>query len=82
VGMAGEGRRRIWRWAVAVWAVMVAVAGRLTLWPQDSAQPRGPYSWDSTANPSLPEGWQTLRPSPTAGEADGSVVRLCVVSGR
>lgn len=32
-------RRRLWRWAVVVWAVAVTVAGGATLWLQDSRPP-------------------------------------------
>ncbi|MET7450958.1 hypothetical protein ABZT03_03485 [Streptomyces sp. NPDC005574] len=48
----GERRRRAWRWALVVWAVTVAVGGGLTLWLQDSAEPRpGWYSGPETPDP-------------------------------
>ncbi|MEU0411017.1 hypothetical protein ABZ307_24815 [Streptomyces griseorubiginosus] len=39
-------RRHPWRVALVVWAVLLVVAGGLTLWLQDSAEPRGPYGWE------------------------------------
>ncbi|MFI6489973.1 hypothetical protein [Streptomyces sp. NPDC050564] len=39
-------RRRVWRWAAAVWTVAVVVGGGLTLWLQDSAEPQGPRVWE------------------------------------
>lgn len=74
-------RRRLWRWVVAVWVILVAVAGGLTLWLQDSAEPRR-YGWEETRpTPSLSASvsWQTLCPSATPAE-DGSV--LCWVRNR
>ncbi|WP_234021631.1 hypothetical protein [Streptomyces sp. 351MFTsu5.1] len=51
---------RLWRWALLVWAVLVVVAGALTLWLQDSAEPPGPYVWErSSPTPSLPDGWRS-----------------------
>ncbi|MEU3611484.1 hypothetical protein ABZ725_04075 [Streptomyces sp. NPDC006872] len=35
----GSSRRRMWRWAVGAWLAAVVVAGGLTLWLQDSAEP-------------------------------------------
>lgn len=64
------GRRRLWRWAVIVWAVAVVVGGGLTLWLQDSAEPPEPpepYGREETAlpTPSLPEDIESLCPSVT-----------------
>ncbi|GHG96771.1 hypothetical protein [Streptomyces lanatus] len=51
-----SGRRRLWLWAVAVWVMLVAVAGGATLWLRDSAEPPGPYRWEyASPRPSLPE---------------------------
>lgn len=54
------GRGRLWRWAVAVWVILVAVAGGLTLWLRDAAEPPGPYVWERAGParpvPSPPEG--------------------------
>lgn len=73
------GRRRLWRWAVVVWVVLVAVAGGLTLWLQDSAEPRR-YRWEEAGpTPSLPEGWQSACAGATPDE-NGSV--LCFVRSR
>ncbi len=80
--MAVTGRRRLWRWALAAWAVAVAVAGGLTLWLQDSAEQPGPYGWEeATPTPSLSAtvDWRTLCPSATPAQ-DGSV--LCFVRTR
>ena len=60
--MSGLPRRRVWRWAVAVWAVAVAVGGLLTLWLQDSTEPRPPARWEN-ADPS---------PSPSAGRYEST----------
>ncbi|MFI8167035.1 hypothetical protein ACIGAN_11810 [Streptomyces sp. NPDC085931] len=54
MGMTGERRRRVWRWAVTVWALVVVVAGGLTLWAQDSTEPQGPYVRERT-DPDEPE---------------------------
>ncbi|WP_328501666.1 hypothetical protein OG828_17445 [Streptomyces sp. NBC_00457] len=66
------GRRRLWRWAVTVWAVAVVVGGGLTLWLQDSAEPPEPYGWEETASPtpSLPEDFESLCPSLTSHPDD------------
>ncbi|WP_079055922.1 hypothetical protein [Streptomyces caeruleatus] len=70
---------------MAVWVVLVAVAGGLTLWLRDAAEPRGPYVWEragpTTAVPSPPEGWESACTTPTPNE-DGPVDRLCVFSSR
>lgn len=44
--MAAGGRRRLWRWVLAVWTVTVVVGGGLTLWLQDSAEPQRPAGWE------------------------------------
>ncbi|MFJ5996295.1 hypothetical protein [Streptomyces sp. NPDC092370] len=48
MGGPGERRSGVWRMVVIVWALIVAVAGGLTLWMQDSTKPRGPYVWMET----------------------------------
>lgn len=68
MSMTGEWRRRVWRWAVIVWALLVVVAGGLTLWAQDSTEPQGPYVWELT-DPDEPA---DLPPCPTP-EGDGAV---------
>jgi hypothetical protein len=55
----------VWRLVVIVWVLAVAVAGGLTLWMQDSTEPRGPYVWEET-NPDEPP---DLPPCPTPEEA-------------
>ncbi|MEH0418601.1 hypothetical protein [Streptomyces sp. B21-083] len=40
--------RRVWRWAVLVWVVTVAVGGALTVWLQDSAEPPETPAWHRT----------------------------------
>ncbi|MET9523879.1 hypothetical protein [Streptomyces coeruleorubidus] len=67
--MAGERRRRVWRRVVIVWVLVVAVAGGLTLWMQDSTQPRGPYVWQQTNPDETPD----LPPCPTP-EHGGAVL--------
>ncbi|GGY46746.1 hypothetical protein [Streptomyces djakartensis] len=64
MGMTGERRRRVWRWAVIVWAAAVAVAGGLTLWMQDSTEPGGPYRWEQANPDETPD----LPPCPTPEE--------------
>ncbi|MDQ0907695.1 hypothetical protein QFZ22_003680 [Streptomyces canus] len=78
-----SGHRRVWAWAVAVWAALAVVAGVLTLWLQDSAEPPGPYGWEeSSPTPALPEGWHSLCPSPTADPGAGPTVVACAfISG-
>ncbi|MEU9629967.1 hypothetical protein ACFZDB_09400 [Streptomyces luteogriseus] len=61
MGIAGERRRTVWRLVVAGWVLAVAVAGGLTLWMQDSTEPRGPYVWEETD----PGDAQHLPPCPT-----------------
>jgi hypothetical protein len=68
--MAGERRRRVWRRVVIVWVLVVVVAGGLTLWMQDSTQPRGPYVWENANPDETPD----LPPCPTS--EDGGAV-LC-----
>ena len=79
--MSGSPRRRIWRWAVAVWAVAVVGGGLLTLLLQDSTEPSPPAGWveAGTTGPP-PEGWQTECPRPTPDSSDGPATILCVVS--
>ena len=78
-----SGRRRAWAWAVAVWTALVVVAGVLTLWLQDSAEPTGPYRWEeSSPTPALPEGWASMCPSPTAEPgAHPTIVACAFISG-
>lgn len=74
------GRRRSWRWVLLVWAALVVVAGGLTLWLQDSAEPPGPYGWErESPTPSLPEGWETAC-SRSTPDAQGRT--LCFVRTR
>ncbi|MFI6851689.1 hypothetical protein [Streptomyces sp. NPDC050416] len=61
MSMTGERRRRVWRWAVIVWVLAVAVAGGLTLWLQDSTEPQGPYVWENAKPDKTPD----LPPCPT-----------------
>ncbi|MEU4465192.1 hypothetical protein AB0G20_16000 [Streptomyces sp. NPDC024017] len=68
MGRPGERRRRVWRLVVIVWLLAVAVAGGLTLWMQDSTEPRGPYVWEET-NPDEPP---DLPPCPRPEEAGAS----------
>ena len=77
------GRRRSWRWALLVWAALVVVAGGLTLWLQDSAEPPGPYSWqESSPTPGLPEGWASTCPTPTTDpDGDRIAVACAFISG-
>lgn len=72
-------RRRSWRWVVAVWVILVTVAGGLTLWLQDSAEPRR-YGWEEAdPSPSLPEGWESACADATP-DANGRT--LCFVRHR
>lgn len=74
------GRRRSWRWVVAVWAAVVVVGGGLTLWLQDSAESYG--GEETSRTPSLPEGWETLCPSPTVDSDGRRVIHACAfISG-
>jgi hypothetical protein len=83
--VTGEGgrRRRSWRWVVSVWAVAVVGGGVLTLWLQDSTEPREPYSrqetHDSPAPPLRQDADDSGCPSATP-RPDGPVVTLCAVS--
>ncbi|MEU9169886.1 hypothetical protein AB0D34_19110 [Streptomyces sp. NPDC048420] len=67
--MGVTGRRRLWRRTLLLWAALVVVAGGLTLWLQDSAEPPGPYGWEeSSPTPSLPEGWESACAGATPDE--------------
>ncbi|MER5210886.1 hypothetical protein ABT063_09975 [Streptomyces sp. NPDC002838] len=81
--MTEEGPRlRVRRWVVAVWAVAVAVGGGFTLLLRESAEPPTPYGrQEATPTPSLPEGWESMCPSPTPDE-DGSTAVLCLFRTR
>ncbi|MFF5041668.1 hypothetical protein [Streptomyces nigra] len=69
-------RRRSWRWIVAAWLVLMAVAGGATLWLQDTGRPQGRFGWENaTPGTSPPE-------CPLPSPADGSVDVACFVSGR
>ncbi|MEV4789889.1 hypothetical protein [Streptomyces tuirus] len=61
MGIPGERRRTVRRLVVMVWALVAVVAGGLTLWLQDSAEPPGPYGWERTD----PGDAQHLPPCPT-----------------
>ncbi|MFD9937209.1 hypothetical protein ACFWZ6_29240 [Streptomyces massasporeus] len=61
MGISGERRRTVGRVVVIAWALVAAVAGGLTLWMQDSAEPPGPYGWERTD----PGDAQHLPPCPT-----------------
>lgn len=72
----GESRRRAWRWAVVVWMIAVAVAGGLTLWLQDAAEPRPPAGWES-ADPS-DEPAAPLLKATACPDDDGATAVACV----
>lgn len=62
------GRRRLWRWAVAIWLILVTAAGGMTLWWRDSAEPQ-PYGREEPGpTPSLPEGWESACAAATPDE--------------
>ncbi|CAL9556619.1 hypothetical protein [Streptomyces sp. enrichment culture] len=42
---------RLWRRIVLCWVVLVAVAGGLTLWLQDSVQPPPQTRWEESRTP-------------------------------
>ncbi|MDC0768087.1 hypothetical protein [Streptomyces sp. HD] len=74
------GRRRLWRWGVVAWVIVVAVAGAATLWLQDSAEPPGPYSWqEASPSATLPEGWESACADATPDE-NGQ--KLCFIRTR
>ena len=76
-----RGRRRLWRWALLVWAALVVVGGGLTLWLQDSAEPPGPYSWEeSSPTPELPDGWETMCPTPSVDPEGTRRLVVCAFS--
>ncbi|MFF5315305.1 hypothetical protein [Streptomyces massasporeus] len=61
MGIPRERRRTVGRPVVVVWVLVVAVAGGLTLWMQDSTEPRGPFVRERTD----PGDAQHLPPCPT-----------------
>ncbi|MER7404358.1 hypothetical protein ABT373_18130 [Streptomyces sp. NPDC000070] len=71
--MAGERRRRVWRRVVIAWALVVVVAGGLTLWMRESTEPRGPYVWEEAKPDETPD----LPPCPTS--EDGLAVACAYV---
>ncbi|MFE5187086.1 hypothetical protein [Streptomyces sp. NPDC056628] len=71
-----ERSHRTWRWIVAAWLVLVAVAGGVTLWLRDAAEPPGPYVWENATSPSPPP--ECTRPAPGQDGADV----LCFVRTR
>ncbi|MCT9144093.1 hypothetical protein [Streptomyces violarus] len=71
MGMTGERRHRVWRWAVIVWVLAVAVGGGLTLWVQDSTEPQGPYVRQQTKPGATPD----VPPCPAPDEGGAA---LCV----
>lgn len=77
------GRRRLWRWALLVWAVLVVVAGGLTLWLQDSAEPPGPYVWEqSSPTPGLTEEGASTCPTPSEDLDGNRYIAACAfISG-
>jgi hypothetical protein len=76
-----SGRRHLWRWALLVWAALVVVGGGLTLWLQDSTEPPGPYGREeSSPTPRLPEGWETMCPTSSAGSEEHPVLVVCSFS--
>ncbi|KUN56227.1 hypothetical protein AQJ43_01035 [Streptomyces avermitilis] len=70
-----RGRRRVWRWAIGVWAAAVLVGGGLTLWLQDSTEPPPPTGWEPAPAPLLSADVRDHPPCP--GASDGQAV-LCV----
>lgn len=77
-------RPRWWRGVVIAWAVLVVVGGGLTWWLQDSTEPPGPVGQEgeSSPMPGLPEGWETLCPSPTPDPDGGKQLWACAfISG-
>ncbi|MFF4501892.1 hypothetical protein [Streptomyces sp. NPDC001401] len=75
-GELGEVGRRAWRWAVAVWAIAAAVGGGLTLWLQDSTEPRPPARWeraDPSEEPAAP-----LLNATECPHDDGATAVACV----
>ncbi|MFJ6083600.1 hypothetical protein ACIQI8_19595 [Streptomyces sp. NPDC092369] len=82
--MTGLPRRRVWRRALLVWAVVVVLGGGLTFLLRDAAESAsrvGPG--ESSPSPSLPEGWESLCPQVTeAAERDGNAGVLCFFRAR
>ncbi|MFF8670752.1 hypothetical protein [Streptomyces sp. NPDC015242] len=75
MSMTGERRRRVWRWVVILWALVVVAAGGLTLWAQTSAEPGGPYVWENADPDEAPD----LPPCPTP---EGDLMTACAYIGR
>ncbi|MGN9760532.1 hypothetical protein [Streptomyces sp. SD31] len=81
----GERLRRVWRWVVWVWMVLVAVGGGLTLFIQDSVGARAPYVGEGrspmpTSMATAPtDGGDCPRPTPEPG---GTVAYACVLKVR
>jgi hypothetical protein len=62
------GRRRAWRWAAGVWAVLVLTGGGLTLWLQDANEPPPPVQWyEAPTSPPSPDMWSDECPTPSPG---------------
>lgn len=78
-----RGRRTLWRRVVSTWVFLVAVAGGLTLWLQESAQPPRPHGREEEAGPTptLPEGRETPCPSSEPYQG-GRIQHLCVFTTR
>jgi len=75
-------RRRVWRWALAVWAVTVLVGGGLTLWLQDAAAPQQPAGRENQHSPApLLSFDEDSRPS-CPGAADGAAVLCAYATSR
>jgi len=80
--VSGLARRRVWRWAVALWLGAVVVGGGLTLWLRESEEPAPSAGWErSSPTPSLPEGWRSQCPTPTP-DAEGHAAVLCFIRTR
>ncbi|MFE9994144.1 hypothetical protein [Streptomyces avermitilis] len=65
-------RRRLWRWAVGVWALAALAGGGLTLWLQDSTEPPPPTGWEPAPAPLLSTDVRDHLPCPSA--SDGQAV--------
>ncbi|MER7488682.1 hypothetical protein ABTY20_22815 [Streptomyces sp. NPDC126497] len=72
-------RRRWWRWAVVAWLILGTAAGGLTLWLQDSTEPRR-YGWEEAGpTPSPPRGRESACAGTTPDQDGGT---LCFVRSR